>query len=240
MSSETRKKMTLLIILSITVLFLQNIVIKKVDADGRAGVGVINVPPKYGKIRIVQQNNEYIRVYLTVSDYNSWGDIYQVYIQLKEKNTEETLSEFIYQQYENSDKFEKINKFIETTQKNLLVKEKCSFSSSKKRETIDQRCDIEILFVFKTTYFNRLKIVVKDRAGDKSTSEIDFLPTSFESQSRSNDALIIPFLNKPIYINLPPYFTNLSALISALIGVTIFIKSRKNKAIERKRYGNVS
>ena len=45
---------------------------------GEAGVGVLNVPPKYSMIRVVQQD-KFIRVYLTISDYNSWEDIFTVW-----------------------------------------------------------------------------------------------------------------------------------------------------------------
>jgi hypothetical protein len=62
---------------------------------GEAGVGVINVPPKFTLIRIVQQD-DFIRVYLTLSDYNSWADIYNVSITLEDSGINR--AQFLFQQ----------------------------------------------------------------------------------------------------------------------------------------------
>ena len=156
-----------------------------------AGVGVVNIPPKYGSLKIVQHEDT-IRVYLTVSDYNSWGDILKISVILEDKNTGDSFAEFIYQQYSSKDSYKKVNLFTEKVSNDLLLKEKCSFESSEKRVTIDERCDIELLFVFKTTWFSRLKVVVEDREGDKATSEIDYYPfeSSPEDSYRNKNIII--------------------------------------------------
>ena len=70
-----------ILILLFFVLITLNLLFSSIANAGQAGVGVINVPPKYGYIRVEQQN-DLMRVYLTISDYNSWGDVYEVSLTL--------------------------------------------------------------------------------------------------------------------------------------------------------------
>ena len=200
-----------------------------------AGVGVVNVPPKYGKLRIVQHEDT-IRVYLIVSDYNSWGDILKIRVILEDKNTGNDFAEFAYQQYSSKDSYEKINLFDEKKGNDLLLKEKCSFESSNKRVTIDERCDIEILFVFKSTWFSRLKIVVEDRAGDQAVSELDYYPfeTSPDDSYRDENIIIVPWFNGQITFFVPPYLSNLLAVIAGLFGAAICL--RKKYILNKRKF----
>ncbi len=114
---------------------------------GEAGVGVLNVSPKFSEIRLVQQNN-LIRAYITTSDYNSWGDIYDVKIILDSYGSE--IATFTYKQYDDTDSFEKINEFSEESKENdLLLEEKCSASHSDNDETVEERCNLNLIFVFR-------------------------------------------------------------------------------------------
>lgn len=200
-----------------------------------AGVGVVNVPPKYGRLKIVQHEDT-LRVYLTVSDYNSWGDILKISVILEDRNTEESFAEFIYKQYASKDSYEKVNLFTEKVSKNLLIKEKCSFESSEKRVTIDQRCDIELLFVFKTTWFSRLKVVVEDREGDKATSEIDYYPlqASPDDKYRNENIIIIPWFDGELSFMIPPYLSNLLAVFAGLLGAGICF--RKKYILNKRKF----
>src|SRR4030042_1841759 len=127
---------------------------------GQAGVGVINVPPKYGYIRVEEQGN-FIRVYLNISDYNSWADISNVSVTIDNYGT--TISTFLFEQYKSLDSFVEINEFSETPKKrHLLEIEKCYFEKSNQQETVDDRCDIAIRFVFQKTFFTGLSIVIND------------------------------------------------------------------------------
>lgn len=71
-----RKTSASLVILFLIMLCYETLFIMDASA-GQAGVGVINVPPKYGYIRVEEQG-DLIRVYLNISDYNSWADINNV------------------------------------------------------------------------------------------------------------------------------------------------------------------
>ncbi len=217
------------------VLFLLITVFFDSTKASNAGVGVVNVPPKYGKLRIVQREDT-IRVYLIVSDYNSWGDILKISVILEDKNTDDAFAEFVYQQYNSKDSYEKVNLFNEKKSKDLLLKEKCSFESSNKRVTIDERCDIELLFVFKTTWFSRLKVVVEDRAGDQAVSEIDYYPfeASPDDSYRNEDIIIVPWFNGEMTFFVPPYLSNLLALIAGLFGAALCF--RKKYILNKRKY----
>ena len=103
-------------------------------------------------------------MYLNISDYNSWADVYNVSVTLDNYGTK--LSTFLFQQYKNLDSFVEINEFSENPiNKHLLDIEKCFFEKSNAQETIDDRCDIAIRFVFQKTFFTGLSIVINDRAG---------------------------------------------------------------------------
>ncbi len=148
-----RKATASFFICSLTILFCSVVLPSQVNA-GQAGVGVINVPPKYGYIRVEEQG-DYIRVYLNVSDYNSWADVYNVSVTLDSYGTK--MATFVFQQYQSLDSFVESNEFSETPNKrHLLDVKKCFFEKSNAQETIDQRCDIAIRFVFQKTFFTGL------------------------------------------------------------------------------------
>ena len=122
-----RKAIASFFVLSMVVL-LYSVVLPLHAHAGQAGVGVINVPPKYGYIRVEEQGDS-IRVYLNISDYNSWADVYNVSVTLD--NYGAKLSTFLFQQYKNLDSFVEINEFSETPKKrHLLDIEKCFFQKS--------------------------------------------------------------------------------------------------------------
>ena len=220
-----RKKILLLIYIN-TIIFL---LIFSINVSAyEAGVGVLNVPPKYGRIRITQIDNT-VRVLLTISDYNSWADIYSINIVITDGDL--NVGEFLFTQYKDVDSFTELNEFSEKTiDKNLLIHEKCYFERSDKKITTDQRCDIELFFVFKTTYFTTLEITVKDREGKEALTIIDY--TGIE-ESRSNNLIIIPWFDNPIVVKIPPYLPNLIALTTASVG-TLYCANRKIKIIKTR------
>jgi len=213
--------------LFIVFFFLLFIVSSNTISASQAGVGVVNVPPKYGKLRILQHEGT-IRVYIIVSDYNSWGDIFEISVTLEDKNSGQDFAKFVYKQYSSKDSFEKVDWFNETVSNDLLIREKCSFETSDKKNSIDDRCDIELLFVFKTTWFSRLKIVVKDREGDQSTSEIDYYPYEGtpDETYRSENIIIIPWFDGEITLIIPSYLSNLLAVLAGLLGAGLCFRKR--------------
>lgn len=203
---------------------------------GQAGVGVINVPPKYGYIRVEEQG-DYVRVYLNISDYNSWADVYNVTVTLENYGTK--LSTFLFQQYKSLDSFVEIDEFSETPNKNhLLDLKRCFFEKSSEQETIDQRCDIAIRFVFQKTFFTGLSIVINDRAGSAPAEA--YIYYNSEESLRSGNTLVIPWIGVQITINHPPYLIDLIAAILATLGVMYYLKKTGIREKRKKGYEKIS
>ncbi|MBP1662049.1 MAG: hypothetical protein H6P94_298 [Thermoplasmatales archaeon] len=203
---------------------------------GQAGVGVINVPPKYGYIRVEEQG-DYVRVYLNISDYNSWADVYNVTVTLE--NYGKKLSTFVFQQYKDFDSFVESNEFSETPKKShLLDTKKCFFEKSTEQETIDQRCDIAIRFVFQKTFFTGLSIVINDRAGSAPAEA--YIYYNSEESLRSGNTLVIPWIGVQLTLSLPPYLLDIIAIILATLGVMYYLKKTGIREKRKKTYKKIS
>jgi len=230
-----RKAIVPFLILFMTVL-LCSVVLPLHASAGEAGVGVINVPPKYGYIRVEEQDN-FIRVYLNISDYNSWADINNVSVTLDNYGTK--LSTFLYQQYRSPDSFVEINEFSETPeQRHLLDIEKCFFEKSNVKETIDERCDITIRFVFQKTFFTGLSIVINDRAGSAPAEA--YIYYNSEESLRSGNTIVIPWLGVQITVIIPPFLLDLIAIILAVIGVMYYLKKTGIREKRKELYEKIS
>jgi hypothetical protein len=191
---------------------------------GQAGVGVINVPPKYGYIRVEDQGN-YLRVYLNISDYNSWADIYNVTVTLDNYGT--TLSTFCFQQYQSLDSYIEMNEFSETPATNhLLDIEKCFFEKSNEKETVDERCDIAVRFVFQKTSFTGLTIAINDRDGSDPAEA--YITYNTEETLRSGNTLVIPWIGQRWTIDIPPYLLDVIAFILGVVGVIYYLKKTES------------
>lgn len=187
---------------------------------GEAGVGVINVPPKYGYIRVEEQDL-FIRVYLNISDYNSWVDISNVSVILY--NYGEELCRFLFEQYKSSDSYVEFNKFSEIPHKTRLLDEKkCYFEKSSSTETVDDRCDIAVRFVFQKTFFTGLKVVINDRVGSAPAEA--YISYSTGESMRSGNTIVIPWIGVRITVTTPPFLIDIIALALASISVMYYLK----------------
>ena len=190
-------------------------------SSGQAGVGVLSAPPQFSMIRLVQQD-DFIRAYITVSDINSWEDIFSVEIILK--NLDTNIAKFSFQQYIDQDSWEKINAFEETSdENNILVLKKCSYDTTDLEEILGG-CYLNLIFVFEAIQFSNLDINAYDRGGANSTLELDY---SSQDIFRSGDIIIIPGIGKSFSINIPGYILDIIALIISTIGTWYVIKKRK-------------
>lgn len=211
-----RKRTLLLLFISIIVLFSPLFSINA--GAGKAGVGVLNVAPKFSEIRVVQQDSSF-RVYITASDYNSWEDIYTISVSLEDYGVQ--TAEFLFKQYEDETKYNKIDEFSENPEGSLLVKERCSVQRSSGTETIADKCELNLIFVFNLVWFSQLNIVISDREGGTATANIDY---NAEELMRSDTTITIPSLDEPISVVIPPYLLNLIAFTIAAAGTIILVK----------------
>ena len=225
------RKIILPFLIMFTTFILCSVIVPIGANAGQAGVGVINVPPKYGYIRVEEQDS-FIRVYLNISDYNSWADINNVSVTLENYGTK--LSTFLFQQYKSLDSYVEINEFSEIPENmHLLDIEKCFFEKSNNKETIDERCDIAIRFVFQKMFFTGLSIVINDRAGSAPAEA--YISYNTEESMRSGNTLVIPWIGLRITIDIPPYLIDLIAMTLGSIGVVYYLKKT---VIAEKRRGN--
>lgn len=202
-----------LLLISIILLFLFSFS-TNANAGSKAGVGVLNVPPEYNIVRVVQQDNN-LRFYLTISDYNSWEDIYEVNVILEYYGSE--IARFTFNQYADVTSYQKINEFSETSkEENLLQVDKCSYSHSDKKETVEDRCNFDLLFVFRTTWFTHFKILTSDREGLTATTQVDY---NAEDMMRSSNMIMIPGLDGPIPVEVSALVLNIIAIAAGAIGV---------------------
>jgi len=209
-------------ILSYLILFLLCIMFSALgvvgDGGSDAGVGVINVPPNYADIKILQQDNT-IRAYLTLSDYNSWSDIYKVQVNLEENGA--VLHTFTFKQWEGKDSFNVINEFFEDSDGFLLQKSACDVTHSSETNTIADRCQLHVRFVFQTTYFSQLHVISTDRAGDSTETYIEYQGSDM---NRDSNTLLIPWIDGTVKMQLPPFMLDISLVFIALISTVLIGK----------------
>ena len=203
---------------------------------GQAGVGVINVPPKYGYIRVEEQA-DFMRVYLNISDYNSWADINNVSVTIDKYGT--NVSTFLFEQYKRPDSYIEINEFSEQPATNhLLMTEKCFFEKSNLKETVDQRCDIAVRFVFRKTFFTGLHVIINDRSGSDAAHA--YISYNSEESMRSGDVIVIPWINSRITITIPFFLVDLIAIATGLTGVAYYLRYIKTGKHEQGNYEKAS
>ena len=203
---------------------------------GQAGVGVINVPPKYGYIRVEEQA-DFMRVYLNISDYNSWADINNVSVTLDKYGTK--VSTFLFEQYKSPDSYIEINEFSEQPATNhLLVTEKCFFEKSNLKETVDERCDIAVRFVFRKTFFTGLHVIINDRSGSDAAQA--YISYNSEESMRSGDMIVIPWIDGRITITIPSFLLDLIAIVVGLAGVAYYLRYIKSGKNEQGNYEKAS
>lgn len=188
------------------------------DGGGSAGVGVVNVPPNYADINIYSVNDQ-IRVKLILSDYNSWMDIQKVQVNLEDNGV--VLHSFVFKQYSNPETFEKLNTFTESSNSSLLLEEACYVEHSSSSKSVADRCQLEVRFVFKTTYFSGLHVISSDRAGDTTETFIEYKASDM---NRGENTLLIPWIDGTIKAELPPFLLDISIFISALVATIVIGK----------------
>ena len=220
----------LTLVISIIFLFSILFAINVKGGGGKAGVGVESPPPQFNEIRLTEHENT-IRVYLTITDINSWEDIYSVNIILEDAGVEK--ARFIFEQYSDVSTWDKINEFSEVSKdNNLLITKKCQYDTLDKEETL-KGCYLNLLFVFETTWFTQMIIIADDRGGATASLELDY---STEDIIRSGDIIIIPGINESITLEIPSYLLDIIALVIASLSTWYIVKKTDVGNIMRAIY----
>ena len=207
-----------IIFVFIIILFVSLIITSINVQAGSAGVGVVNVPPEYSDIKIITEDG-IKKIYLTISDYNSWADVYSV--EVKIKNGGETSALFVFKQYTSLASFTPTVEFIEEVGNNYLLIDECSATHSEETDTISERCLIHIVFTFQPLPQTELTILTKDRGGLSAHNWVEF---DREGIPRSPNMIQLPWMLNPIEFS--QYTLDALAIAIASTVTAVIIKKR--------------
>ncbi|HEX17269.1 MAG TPA: hypothetical protein ENG60_02515 [Thermoplasmatales archaeon] len=183
----------------------------------RAGVGVLNVPPTYRDIKIISYEGMTLAE-LTISDYNSWKDIWKVELIVRSPFREE--ARFVCYHYDSRESFDEVNRFEEVKGEDYLIKDLCEVKRSLYQNTVDQRCQINITFAFKPIPSSK-NIVVKvyDRENAEATINVSY----GKGVTQRNREIAIPFwTGEPIRIS--PDLPDILSLSTSITILTFIIR----------------
>lgn len=213
------RKMILPIVVVLLFLF---IFLSESVLGGHAGVGVLNVSPEYRATRIIQ-TEDVVKIYLTVSDYNSWRDVYQVDLFLENHGV--TIAQFRFRQYESTISYEEVDEFREIQGNGYLLPDECSVSRSSSKETVDDRCLLHVVFVFTPIpYCTRIAIFTYDRGGLFAEASIGYPVEGFAR----NQKVIVPFwTGSPVEVS--PDLLNVVAVSVAFTATAVVVVKRREK-----------
>ncbi len=207
-----------IIFVLILILFI-SLIISSINVQaGSAGVGVVNVPPEYSDIKIITEEG-IKKIYLTISDYNSWADVYTVKVTIK--NGGETSALFEFRQYTSLASFTPIIEFNEEVGNNYLIIGECSATHSDNTETISERCLIHIVFAFQPIPQRELMILTKDRGGLQAHTWVEF---DAEGVPRSPGMILLPWMLNPI--DLSRYTLEALAIAIATTTTAVIVKKK--------------
>lgn len=196
-------------------------------SGGSAGVGVINVPPEYSVAKIVTEDG-IKKIYLTISDYNNWKDIYTTTVTIK--NRDVVTASFVFRQYETIDSFTPIAEFQETTNTRYLLVDKCSYSHSDTTDSISDRCLLNIVFAFYPVPGTQLSIVTHDRDGLSALAYVEY---DIEGFPRSTTMILLPWMSTPI--DFPAYTIDALAVAFAVTIIAIILRKRRKESPNVRR-----
>lgn len=207
-----------IIFILISIIFILLIISSINVQGGSAGVGVVNVPPEYSDIKIITEEG-IKKIYLTISDYNSWADVYNIKVTIK--NAGENSAMFVFRQYKSLASFTPVVEFNEEIGDNYLITEECSASHSDKTETISERCLLHIVFAFQPIPHTELTILTKDRGGLSAHTWVEF---DREGIPRSPGMILLPWMLNPIEFS--RYTLDALAIAIAATATAVIIKKR--------------
>ncbi|MCD6461367.1 MAG: hypothetical protein J7L61_01330 [Thermoplasmata archaeon] len=142
-----------------------------------AGVGVWNSPPTFASITVKEDDR--ISLYLNVSDYNGWEDIFRVTVDIYNPDGD-LVESVIYQQYPSNVSSVRIDEFTEARGEFLIPPDEDNFyaGSHVRRFSgegwfIDNTTQ-EIVFIFKPFAGTRMRVVAEDSKGEMGVHQGPF------------------------------------------------------------------
>lgn len=156
-----------------TVLVLVILSLSLLPVEGREpGVTVINVPPEFSAIDIGSANGLH-RIDVLVSDYNSWGDIFRVDVEILNA-ARSPVARVVFQQYDNNESLQGNPRFVETLGA-ILVWSLSSHRTTANATTIAERSEVRITFVITPVTGRWLVVTATDLAGLVAVAQVEYL-----------------------------------------------------------------
>ncbi len=136
------------------------------------GVTVINVPPEFSAIEIGIQGG-FQRVYVIVSDYNSWGDILRVDLEILDDGRGQ-IAHVVFQQYANNQTLIREPLFLENLGR-ILVHDQSLASVNTDPQTIADRSELRVTFTLVPLVGRWLRVTATDLDGLVATAQVEYL-----------------------------------------------------------------
>ncbi len=156
-----------------TVLVLVILSLSLLPVEGREpGITVINVPPEFSAIDIGSANGLH-RIDVLVSDYNSWGDIFRVDVEILNA-ARSPVARVVFQQYDNNESLQGNPRFVETLGA-ILVRSLSSHRTTANATTIAERSEVRITFVITPVTGRWLVVTATDLAGLVAVAQVEYL-----------------------------------------------------------------
>jgi len=138
------------------------------------GVSVQNVSPEITFVHFSSVNDSTV-VNITVSDYNSWRDIYRVTVEIWGDSG--PIAVVTYTQYATRSNWTMYDHFNESIG-DYFVPEESGVQRPAGNETVQDLCEMQILFTFKPVRAHNLFVTIEDRGGMNAGARIDY-PSPF-------------------------------------------------------------
>lgn len=136
------------------------------------GVTVINVSPEFSTLDIGTQNGLH-HIDVVVSDYNSFGDILQVDVEILDSgNTQIAHVQFL--QYAPNDTSQRLDEFREYVGQ-VLVRDQSAVSYSADPQTLQERTEIRVTFVISQVTGRWLRVTAIDLSGLTASAQVEYL-----------------------------------------------------------------
>ncbi len=147
--------------------------VNPLNASGQEpGVTVINVPPEFSALDIRSRGGLHY-IDLTVSDYNSWADIFRVDLEVLD-NDESSIAHVVFQQYDDNVTVEGDARFAELLGE-ILIWDRSAYAFTTNPLSIAERSEMRVTFVISPIEGRWLKVVATDLAGLFATAQVEYL-----------------------------------------------------------------
>ncbi len=142
------------------------------NPDG-TGVAVLNVPPTISYVHFSSADGIH-RVEVTVLDYNSWKDVYQ--IRLEFRADDGPLSVITYTQYSDRGNLSTRVDWFNETDGHYLLQSMSGVRRVFNGTTVPEKCEINVTFALRPIEALKVVMTVEDLSGEKAVARVDYPP----------------------------------------------------------------